>query len=215
MFLRKALWSVACSGLVSCLCFPGLAHAQNTAVTEPADTASAEIIVTAQRRTQSIQDVPIAISAIGADTLEDRGIVSLVDLQGVVPGVNISGSSGANGSNMVSIRGIVAQPVPLGTSQPTAVYLDGVYLPKPDGAFFGLQDVERIEVLRGPQGTLYGRNATAGAINIITRAPTDRPEGKLDASYGNFNAVSVGGYLMGGLAEHLTASFSGSYNDRD
>lgn len=215
MFSRKARLSVACSGLVSCLCFPGLAHAQNATVTEPVDTASAEIIVTAQRRAQSMQDVPIAISAIGADTLEDRGIVSLVDLQGVVPGLNISGSSGANGSNMVSIRGIVAQPVPLGTSQPTAVYLDGVYLPKPDSAFFGLQDVERIEVLRGPQGTLYGRNATAGAINIITRTSTDQLEGKLDASYGNFNTISVGGYMMGGLADHLTASISGSYNDRD
>lgn len=212
---QKRLSPASYSGLLLLIAYPAMGYAQTAATSEEVDPAPAEIIVTAQRRAQSIQDVPMAISAISANTLEERGIVSLINLQGVVPGLNISGSSGANGSNMVSIRGIVAQPVVLGTSQPTAVYLDGVYVPRPDGAFFGLQDVERIEVLRGPQGTLYGRNATAGAINIVTRAPTDELRGKLDASYGNFNSVAIGGYLMGGLSDQLSASLSGSYNERD
>ncbi|HWE99879.1 MAG TPA: TonB-dependent receptor [Caulobacteraceae bacterium] len=183
----------------------------------PAATAATvgEIIVTAQRREQSVQNVPIAMSALGSKALAVRGIVSLTDLQGVVPGLDISGSSGSNGTNLISIRGLVGQPIQMGAGEPTAVYLDGVYLPKPDGGFFGLEDVERIEVLRGPQGTLYGRNATAGAINIITKDPTQQLGGKIDASYGNFGTINVGGYLMGGLAPNLAASISGAYNRHD
>ena len=182
---------------------------------EETSDSSDEILVTAQRREESVQDVPIAISALGAKALEERGIVSLTDLEGVVPGLDISGSSGSNGTNLIAIRGIVGQPIALGASQPTPVYLDGVFLPKPDGALFGLEDVERIEVLRGPQGTLYGRNATAGAINIITKSPSHQLSGRLNASYGNFNTVNVGGYVMGGITNNLAASLSGSYNRYD
>lgn len=193
-------------------------QAQAQSASQKADEesfASDEIIVTAQRREESVQDVPIAISAFSAKSLEERGIVSLTDLQGVVPGLDISGSSGSNGTNLVSVRGIVGQPISLGASQPTPIYLDGVFLPKPDGALFGLEDVERIEVLRGPQGTLYGRNATAGAINIITKSPTEELSGKLNINYGSHDTVNAGGYLMGGIAKNLAVGISGSYGRHD
>lgn len=180
---------------------------------EPA--AIGDIVVTAQRRAERLQDVPIAITALSGGQLSGNGAGTIVDLQGSVPGLSITGSAGVNSTNLVSIRGIAGQPVPIGASQATAVYLDGVYLSKPDAGFFGLQDVERVEVLRGPQGTLYGRNATAGAINIITRAPTRDLEGKLDASYGRFNAASVGGYISGPLSGDFAGSLSGSFNERD
>jgi iron complex outermembrane receptor protein len=177
--------------------------------------ASGDIIVTAQRRAERLQDVPIAISALNEETLEQRNIESVEHLQGTVPGLTVTGFAGVNATNLVSIRGVAGQPVPIGASQATAVYLDGVFLAKPDAAFFALEDVERVEVLRGPQGTLYGRNATAGAINIITHTPGRDLRGAFDVSYGNRNALTAGGYVSAPLGEGLAGSFSGSYTRRD
>ncbi|KRB90996.1 hypothetical protein ASE22_12060 [Sphingomonas sp. Root720] len=195
------------------------AYAQDTPAAAANDAEATEgtgdIIVTAQRRAERLQDVPIAISAVGADQMSNRNVRTVFDLQGSVPGLSISGFAGVNATNLVSLRGIAGQPVPIGASQATAVYLDGVYLSKPDAGFFGLQDVERVEVLRGPQGTLYGRNATAGAINIVTRMPTDRVEGVIDGSYGNYNNIALGGYISGPIGQGFSGSLSGSYNDRD
>lgn len=199
---------------------PGMAFAQDAAQPQ-ADAAQApeavegDIIVTAQRRAERLQDVPIAISALSASTMEDRNIQTVYDLQGSVPGLSISGFAGVNSTNLVSLRGIAGQPVPIGASQATAVYLDGVYLSKPDAGFFGLKDIERVEVLRGPQGTLYGRNATAGAINIVTHQPGNSFEGSVDASYGNFNSIAVGGYLSGPIGGGFSASISGSASGHD
>ena len=146
----------------------------------PADrqaTLAEDVIVTAQRRRERRQDVPIALSVLGEEQLARRGARDLSDLVGAVPGLSIAGFTGGNASNLVSIRGVAGQVLPIGSGQPVAIYLDGVYLSRPDAAFFGLDDVERIEVLRGPQGALYGRNATAGAINIITRQPGATAQG--------------------------------------
>jgi iron complex outermembrane receptor protein len=187
------------------------AYAQTTA--KPAAQAGDEVlledvVVTAQRRDERLQDVPISITAVSNEALQARNVQTLNDLQGVVPGLSLSGFGGINGVALVALRGVAGQPAPIGASQATAVYLDGVYLSKPDSGFFSLKDVERIEILRGPQGTLYGRNATAGAINIITHTPTDQLEGAIDASYGNYKAFSVGGYVSGPIAGNLSGSAS-------
>jgi len=174
-----------------------------------------DIIVTAQRRAQRIQDVPIAITAVASEQIAARNVLTINDLQGSVPGLSIAGFAGVNGTNLISLRGIAGQPVPIGASQATAVYLDGVYLSRPDAAFFGLQDVQRVEVLRGPQGTLYGRNATAGAINIVTEAPSDQFHGKIDVNYGSYNGYSAGGYVTGPLGGGFAASASLSANGHD
>jgi iron complex outermembrane receptor protein len=128
---------------------------------------------------------------------------------------SITNAGGVSATNLITIRGIAGQPLPIGASQATAVYLDGVYIARPDGAIFGLDDVDRIEVLRGPQGTLYGRNATAGAINIITRTPGDRLRAGGSIRYGNFESVSAKGSLSGPLGAGISAGVSGSYSSRD
>ena len=173
------------------------------------------IIVTAQRRVERLQDVPIAITALGSEELTARGINDLADLAAGVPGLAITGFAGVNASNLVSMRGVSGQLAPIGASQATAIYLDGVYLSLPDAAFFGLNDIERIEVLRGPQGTLYGRNATAGAINIITRTPSDEVEGGVNFSYGNYNEFMARGSFSGPIADDLFGGIAMSYDDRD
>jgi len=207
--------------LAGTMLLPGAAFAQAAQPATDAETAEAEaedigtITVTAQRRSERLQDVPIAITALGADAIGNRQIGSAEDLQGAIPSLSISGFAGVNSTNLVSIRGIAGQPVPIGASQATAVYLDGVFLPKPDAIFFSLQDVERIEVLRGPQGTLYGRNATAGAINIITRAPSRSFEGQAQASYGSYDTRDIGGFISGPLGGGFYGSVSGGYSSND
>lgn len=192
------------------------ADSVNEAAPQASDEPSeGEILVTAQRYSERLQDVPISISAITGDQLAERGITDLKALSGTVPSLFISGSAGLNGSNIISIRGLSGQPLAIGASQATAIYLDGVYLPRPDAAFFALDDLERVEVLRGPQGTLYGRNATAGAINIITKTPGDRIEGGIDASFGNYDAIQAKGSLLFPIGGGFSGGVSGSYSRHD
>ena len=194
------------------------AHAQEAGPADESDAATGQgndLIVTAQRRSERLQDVPIAISALGSDQLADAGANDIGALRGAVPGLTISNSAGINASNLVSIRGVGGLAVPIGTSQAVAFYVDGVYLSRPDAAFFSLDDVERVEVLRGPQGTLYGRNATAGAINIITREPGDTLAGGFDVRTGNFNSVNARGSVSGPLGAGFSAGISASYDRRD
>lgn len=196
------------------LCLAGTASAQDAGGNEYAENSDSEIIVTAQRRTERLQDVPIAVTAVGSEALSDRNVVDISSLRGAVPGLTISSSGGVNASNIISIRGVTGQPLPIGAGQAAAIYLDGVYLSRPDAAFFGLDDIERIEVLRGPQGTLYGRNATAGAINIVTRDPGNEFRGGFDLAYTNFDGVNAKGSVSGPLATGLSFGLSGSYTSR-
>jgi iron complex outermembrane receptor protein len=171
-----------------------------------------DILVTAQRREQRLQDVPISITALSGASLDERSMDNLADLPGSVPSLVISGFAGTNTTNLVAIRGVAGQQIPIGASQATAIYLDGVYLSRPDSAFFGFDDIERIEVLRGPQGTLYGRNATAGAINIVTRTPGDTLEGSVNATYGNYNSYSLRGSISGPLGGGFSIGASGGFD---
>lgn len=214
------LHSLFAAGSVLALAIASPAFAQSAPANPAAnvDDGAAddgEIIVTAQRREERLQDVPIAITAVNSEGLARRNVTDIQGLQGIVPGLSISGFAGANSSNVISIRGITGQSLGIGAGQAVAVYLDGVYLSRPDAAFFGLDDVERLEVLRGPQGTLYGRNATAGAINIITRDPGDRVEGGINLAYGNFNTVTAKGSIRGPLGGGFSAGLSGSYTRHD
>ncbi|CAN5294811.1 TonB-dependent receptor [soil metagenome] len=188
---------------------------ENDGVTPQAASDPSEIIVTAQRREERVQNVPISISAIGSEELAQRSIGDLQQLAGAVPGLFITGQAGQGASNLIAIRGISGQASPIGQSQTVAVYVDGQYLARPDAAFFSLDDVERLEVLRGPQGTLYGRNSTGGAINIITRRPGDELHYGLDMNYGNYSHFSAKGSLSGPLGGGFAAGVSGSYDQRD
>lgn len=215
MQLNGAGGLAAIVGLQFMVAPAAMAQTSDTAGNGAAGVETEEVVVTAQRRKERLQDVPIAISALGADTLAERGVDDVSALRGSVPGLSISNFGGVNVSNLVAIRGVSGQPLPIGAGQATAMYIDGVYLSRPDAGFFALDDVERLEVLRGPQGTLYGRNATAGAINIITREPGQQRRGGFDLSYGNFASVRAKGSLNGGLTDRLSAGISASYDRRD
>ncbi len=162
---------------------PGFAQAQQ------ADGALGieEIVVTAQRREERLQDVPIAISAISADQIEKRRIDDVLDLKALVPNLMVSKYPNSNVVSQVAIRGGVTVNAAMYWEPSTGMYLDGVYLGKAVGSVFDVVDIERIEVLRGPQGTLYGRNTMAGAINLITRKPSGEFSGAATVEVGNYD----------------------------
>ena len=146
-----------------------------------------EIIVTAQRREQNLQEVPIAISAVGEKFLERRNITSLEQMGSIAPNVKIERGSSSSTVTQVVIRGATTLNPSMSWEPAVGMYMDGVYLGKAQGGFFDVADIERVEVLRGPQGTLYGRNTLAGAVNIITKKPSGELGGKAQVSVGNYD----------------------------
>jgi iron complex outermembrane receptor protein len=186
--LRAALVSVsALSGL--CVVHPALA--QGRAVDA---TVLEELIVTAQKREEAAQDVPIALTALSGEQLERQGVTGFQDLSTRIPSLRF-GSGVTGGENVITLRGIGSQNTTSGGDSPVAYNLDGVYLARTtsvDPEFF---DVDRIEVLRGPQGTLYGRNSVGGSVNIITRAPGPAFGGHADAMAGNYDAYALRGWV--------------------
>lgn len=181
-----------------------------------AEDDSNVIIVTARKRNESIQDVPLAISALGGEQLAEQGITSFDQVLSVIP--NASQSSGIAGTiqGLVSIRGISTLVRFVGLETGVGFYVDGVYTGRPENFNQDLIDIERVEVLRGPQGALFGKNTIAGAINIITKQPSEEFSGTFEAGYGNYNAYRVRGYVSGPLVEDkLSASFSAGYTKSD
>ena len=158
---------------------PGTSFAQGTAAIE-------EVIVTAQKREERLQDVPIAISAITKSQIEQRGIDDVLDLKALAPNLLVSKYPNSNVVSQISVRGGVTVNAAMYWEPSTGMYLDGVYLGKAVGSVFDIVDLERVEVLRGPQGTLYGRNTMSGAINLITKKPTGEFGGSAKVEIGNY-----------------------------
>jgi iron complex outermembrane receptor protein len=146
-----------------------------------------EIVVTAQKREQRLQDVPIAVTAVAGEALVANRITNVVDLSAIAPGVTVRPSLGASSIPSFTIRGAVSYGVVPGSDKQVSMYLDGVYLSSPRGAIFDLPNIERIEMLRGPQGTLFGRNATAGAVSITTQDPRGEGHVRASVSHGNLD----------------------------
>ena len=186
----------------------GIAMAQAPA----AENSLAEIVVTAQKRKENLQDVPISISVATADTMQKAGISSTNDLMGVTPAVNVTR---VTQSPLVFIRGVGTENSTTGEEGSNPIYVDGFYNPSLAGSVFSFNNVERIEVLKGPQGTLFGRNATGGAINVITKDPSSTPAASGSIGYGNHQTVETSAYLTGGLADHLAADFAGYYTNQN
>ena len=173
------------TGLASFALAPAAAFAQ-TAPEE--DTGGLEeIVVTAQKREQSLQDVPIAVTAISQASLETNRIVSVADLNGIAPNVSVRPAAGGTQIASFTVRGVNSFGVVPGSDKQVSINLDGVYISSARGSIFDIADIARIEVLRGPQGTLFGRNATAGAVSIITRDPTGEFGGTLSGTIGNYD----------------------------
>jgi iron complex outermembrane receptor protein len=151
------------------------------------DSGIGEIIVTAQKRSENIQNVPIAISAVGSQFLESRGITSIDALGSIAPNVKIERAPSNKTISQISIRGSVTINPAVTWEPAVGLYLNGVYIAKAQGSIFDVADLERVEILRGPQGTLYGRNALAGAVNLVPKMPTGELGFKGELTYGNYN----------------------------
>ena len=173
-----------------------------------------EIIVTAQRRAQSKQDVGIAIAAFGGEELRAMNVQSSLDVARLTPGVHISGNVGGQMSQF-TIRGVTQNDFNDAIEAPVAVYVDDSYIPNMQGQTFGLFDLERVEVLKGPQGTLFGRNATGGLVHYVVNKPSDRVEAAFDGTYGRFNQVKLEGMVNLPLSDTVALRVSGLFDRND
>lgn len=185
---------------------------------EDAQGGIPEIVVTAQKRAENVQDVPIAISAFTAAALEERAVGDVANLSGITPNVTLDASTPFSGSSAVlgaSIRGIGSADFAFNIDPAVGVYLDGVYLGRSIGANQDLLDVDRIEVLKGPQGTLFGRNTIGGAISIVTHTPGDEFHVKGDVTIGRYNRIQARGLVDIPLSEGLSSSLAFGIHKRD
>jgi iron complex outermembrane receptor protein len=174
-----------------------------------------EIVVMAQKREQTLQEVPIAVSVITADVMQKAQINDVLDLQSVVPSLRVTQLQSSGQTNFV-IRGFGNGANNPGIEPSVGVFIDGVYRSRSASALADLPNLERVEVLRGPQSTLFGKNASAGVINVVTAAPSlDEAGGSASLVYGNYNQVIVKGDFSVPLSETFAVGLSGSYNERD
>jgi len=189
------------------------------------ESARDEIIVSARRREESLQDVPVAVSAFSGDELEALGAGDLVDIQDYTPNMTLEATRATNNTLAAFIRGVGQQDPVAGFEAGVGIYIDDIYLNRPQSALLDIYDVERIEVLRGPQGTLYGRNTIGGAVKYVTRRLSDDPSAMLKltgGNYGQFDAIGsfslpllddsgIGDLKIGGGVAYLTRNGYGDY----
>ena len=171
-----------------------------------------EVVVTAQRREQRLQDVPISVTAVTGSVAAAAGVTSTSSLTSIVPSLQFSRQSGNGGAPF--IRGVGSTSAAPGNEPPVAVYIDDVYIGAPSATVMGLNNLDQIEVLKGPQGTLFGRNATGGVISFRTRRPSEIPEADASVGYGNYNTVDGNFYATSGIAPNLAANIAFNYHDQ-
>lgn len=194
----KAVLFMGCAALALSTSV-AVAQTAPTAASPKDDTAIAEIVVTAQKRAENLQDVPVSVTALTADTLASRGVTNVMGLNNMAPGMRISANDAA-ANPKIYIRGVGLSDFNPNASSGVGVYVDGVYVGSPLAQMAGFFDLGQVEVLRGPQGTLYGRNTNGGAINITTKRPTQTYTADASLEYATFNAVTaeaaVGGPII-------------------
>lgn len=217
--LRMA--SACATAVVGGLSASPAAMAQEASDTTPAGApadasrfSGNEIIVTATKREQTLQDVPVAVTVTTAEQIERAQIRDLHDLQSLVPSLRVNQFQSLTNSNFF-IRGFGNGANNPGIEPSVGVFIDNVYRSRTAAQVADLPDVERVEVLRGPQSTLFGKNASAGVISIVTKKPQFTFGGNVEASYGNYDAFVLKGVVTGPLTDTIAASLSGSYNTRD
>ena len=209
--------------LLAGVSLPAVAYGQEADADDSAQEADRqggikEIIVTAQKRAENVQDVPIAISAFAGDALQERNVADVSQLATLSPNVSLDSNVPFSGSTAVlaaSIRGIGSNDFAFNIDPGVGIYIDGVYLARSVGANQDLLDIERIEVLKGPQGTLFGRNTIGGAVSLVTADPDDTFSGRGDFTIGRFNLMHARGTVNVPLSESLFASASFAVKSRD
>ncbi len=204
---RVQLWAP----VLTALCTSSVAVAQ-----EESESFFEEITVTATKREQNIYEVPIALSAFDGDEMAAQGITSINDIGNFVPNMNITSFSAGHVSSVNPfIRGIGLQDHLITTDPGVSVYVDGVYLGRQVGQNWSLSNIERVEVLRGPQGTLYGRNSIGGAVNIITKTPGSFEGARVGLEVGSRGRLNGDFYADTRLSDSTAVSFTGGYKSRD
>src|SRR5271166_453259 len=172
-----------------------------------------EIIVTAQRREQNLQDVGTSVTAFDASSLERLGLKDVTDIVGQTPGMQFNQYSAT--VTVYNLRGVSQNDFSDHQEAPIAVYSDDAYIANTGALAGSLFDLQRVEVLRGPQGTLFGRNATGGLIQYVSKQPTDDPEGYVEVTVGNYGLIQTEGAVGGALSDRVDTRLSFSTSDRD
>ncbi len=215
MRIMGGTWPACLVGLLAAAA-PGLAAAQ-TAPSPPAqpDARIENVVVTAQKRSQRVQDIPITITVLDSKKLAKLDVQSSDQLANYVPAVQIALPSGRGNQPLINIRGIGLNDTNTNNSGPNGVYVDEVYEATPAGQTFQTFDLSRVEVLKGPQGTLYGRNTTGGAIDFVTAKPTDTFSASEDLQYGSFNTVTTQTVVNGPIAPKVDGRLAVFYDYSD
>lgn len=210
--LRAALCLGAGLTALSVIAAPALA--QEDVAEEETTRTLQTVTVTATKREQTLQDVPIAVSVVDDSTIARAAIVDLNDLQSVVPSLTVGQLQSSANTNFI-IRGFGNGANNAGIEPSVGVFIDGVYRSRSASQISDLPNIQRVEVLRGPQSTLFGKNASAGVVSVVTKKPQYEFGGVVDATVSNFNGYRLNGYVTGPLAENVAGSFGVTYNKRD
>lgn len=193
---------------------PGVAFAQDAEPEVEAPEDSNQIIVTASKREQTLQETPISVSVTSGETIERAQIRDVLDLQTVVPSLRVSQLQTSSATTFI-IRGFGNGDNNFGIEPSVGVFIDGVFRSRSAAALSDLNLIQRIEVLNGPQSTLFGKNASAGVISVVTKEPQYEFGGQVEGSYGNFNSVNLRGEVTGPITENIAFSLDGTYQTRD
>jgi iron complex outermembrane receptor protein len=206
--------TLACAAVVSGAIPVHAVHAQAPGA-QPAGLE--EIVVTARKREESLQEAPISVTALSANMIESRSLESFNDLNNYAPNIELNNGRVDGGGSVAQlfIRGVGQEDYSFPNDPGVGVYLDGVYVSRSSGGDFGFMGVERIEVLRGPQGTLYGKNTIGGAVNIITKKPTGTNSGDLELTVGRFDRMDIIGTYDLAMTDRLSVGISGMSRSRD
>jgi iron complex outermembrane recepter protein len=191
----------------------GIANAAQAQAQRP--TTLDEITVTAQKREQSLQDVGIAVTAFTGDQIQELGFTNTTDIVAMTPGLNYTVPNAESSQINFFLRGVGLNDFADANENPVAVYVDDIYRPAMGGLSFQLFDMERVEVLRGPQGTLFGRNTTGGLVHFISRRPTEELDGYFNATYGDFDQIKLEGAIGGPFSDSVSGRLSLAMNQHD
>jgi iron complex outermembrane receptor protein len=209
----------AVHGWIAAACVPmGMGCGGSVWAQDVSDTVLEELTVTARKREENVQTTPLSVSAFGERALQERNIQSAADVTGHVPNVqfdSVASESGGGAATQIAIRGIGQTDYVLTVEPGVGIYLDGVYVGKSIGSLLDTVDIERLEVLRGPQGTLFGKNTLGGAIQLVSRRPGTEPEFYSEVVTGAFDRFDVKTGMSSPVNDSLRLRFTGSYQSRD
>ena len=211
---NRLITAALCSTICSAMLVPA-AYAQTAQSSD--DSGDEPIIVTATLRAMDVQDIPLAVTAVAPEALERQGVNDIKNLASISPSINIQSSQTETQGTSIKIRGVGTTGNNTGLESSVGVFIDGVYQSRPGVALGDLVDIERLEILRGPQGTLFGRNTSAGALNVSTKRPSlSTTEGFVNASYGNYDFMNLqGGVSLPVVQDVAGVRLSGTWRKRD